>query len=277
MSHPGENIYLELTRLFNQGRTRAIISSGQAVVLHRLAIMSKDGDWIVRENEEDLQFVLDVLEQRGARYRFGAPLDARWLAGGWSSHFEFASGAMRVRCDFFSRPPRITDEELAILWKSHDSQTIPYLDIEPLLKVKQTQREKDYAVIGELARKLSPERQFLHGRSARDLITNAAQNPGAARRMEMERPLLGLALSGAREALEEALDKERRLLMRADESRLAAYSAASREWQSQWPSFQSSLQGIPLKDAHSKILQAAEAVLPFYPSWNIKHRSIRNS
>lgn len=265
MSHPAENIYLELTRHFNQGKTRAIISSGQAVVLHRLAIMSKDGDWIVRENEEDLQFVLDVLDQRGARYLFGVPLDARWLAEGWSSHFEFVSGAIRVRCDFFSRPPRITHEELAILWKSHDSQAIPYLDIEPLLKVKQTQREKDYAVIGELVRKLSPVRQFLHGRSARDLITYAAENPDAARCMEMERPLLRLALSGARDALEEALDKERRLLMRADENRLAAYSAASREWQAQWPSLQPSLQGIPLKDAHSKILQAAEAVLSFSP------------
>ena len=33
------NIYLELTEEFNAGRLRCIISSGQAVVLHRLAIM----------------------------------------------------------------------------------------------------------------------------------------------------------------------------------------------------------------------------------------------
>jgi hypothetical protein len=38
------NIYLELTRKFNTGRGRAILAGGQAVVLHRLAIMSKDGD-----------------------------------------------------------------------------------------------------------------------------------------------------------------------------------------------------------------------------------------
>jgi hypothetical protein len=37
------NIYLELTNRFNAGRTRAILSSGQAVVFYRLAIMSKDG------------------------------------------------------------------------------------------------------------------------------------------------------------------------------------------------------------------------------------------
>jgi hypothetical protein len=46
------NIYLELTSAFNEGRKRCIIGSGQAVVLHRLAIMSKDGDWIIKEDEE---------------------------------------------------------------------------------------------------------------------------------------------------------------------------------------------------------------------------------
>lgn len=53
-----ENIYLTLTREFNVGRRRAILSSGQAVVLHRLAVMSKDGDWIIRDDEESLRHLL---------------------------------------------------------------------------------------------------------------------------------------------------------------------------------------------------------------------------
>ncbi len=48
------SIYLDLTRQFNEGKLRAIICSGQAVVLHRLAIMSKDGDWIIHEDEETI-------------------------------------------------------------------------------------------------------------------------------------------------------------------------------------------------------------------------------
>ncbi|HVR09442.1 MAG TPA: hypothetical protein VMW75_15455 [Thermoanaerobaculia bacterium] len=36
------NPYLELTEQLNRGRLRALLSSGQAVVVHRLAIMSKD-------------------------------------------------------------------------------------------------------------------------------------------------------------------------------------------------------------------------------------------
>jgi hypothetical protein len=73
-------IYVDLTRRFNQGRTRCILSSGQAVVLHRLAVMSKDGDWIVREDAEALVHILRVLEGFAGRYRWGAPLDTHWLA-----------------------------------------------------------------------------------------------------------------------------------------------------------------------------------------------------
>lgn len=81
-----ETPYVALTRAFNEGRLRALLSSGQAVVLHRLAVASKDGDWILREDTEATAHVLGVLAAHGARYRFGAPLDPRWLAGGWSSH-----------------------------------------------------------------------------------------------------------------------------------------------------------------------------------------------
>jgi hypothetical protein len=69
---------LELTREFNAGRLRAVISSRQAVVFHRLAFASKDGDWILREDREALDHVLGVLARHRACYRFGAPLDVRW-------------------------------------------------------------------------------------------------------------------------------------------------------------------------------------------------------
>jgi hypothetical protein len=47
-----DNPYLTLTEELNQDRFRVLLSSGQAVVVHRLAIMSKDGDWILREDAE---------------------------------------------------------------------------------------------------------------------------------------------------------------------------------------------------------------------------------
>ena len=95
------NIYFDLTEELNAEGPIAVLASGQAVVFYRLALMSKDGDWILRETPEACRRALAVLEKHGARYRPGAPLDVRWLGGGWSSHFELNdSQSRRVRCDF---------------------------------------------------------------------------------------------------------------------------------------------------------------------------------
>ena len=260
-----ENIYLALTAAFNSGRTRAILSSGQAVVLHRLAMMSKDGDWIVRELQDDLDVILAILEENQATYRFGAPLDERWLAGGWSSHFEFVRDGTRVRCDFFSRPPRLSKKEIQALWATHDGESLPYLDIPPLVKVKQTQREKDYPIIGELARKLPPAEQLIWGRSARDLIQLAGEFPAETRIAIQRRPFLDFAIQGDRDELEAALDKERRSLMRMDEQRLAGYTTAATRWRGQWPEIQAELANFPLRQAHLILVQKASGVLPACP------------
>ena len=157
------NIYFSLTREFNADGPIAAIASGQAVVYYRIAIMSKDGDWILKESREACERVLSVLSSKGAHYRPGAPLDTRWLAGGWSSHFEFADERKRIRCDFFSRPPRVPEGALKELFSGDEpdkTNRLPVVDLESLILMKQTQRAKDYPTIGELARQLTPEREL---------------------------------------------------------------------------------------------------------------------
>ena len=199
------NIYVTLTKKFNQGRLRAIICSGQAVVLHRLAIMSKDGDWIVREDEEAIKHILEVLSNYKAHYRFGAPFDTRWLRGGWSSHFEFNYNKMRIRTDFFSRPPRISSLNLERIWEEYKNSELPYVNTKDLAELKKTNREKDYVVIGELARLMkAPREQLLYSRSARDLISLAEKYPQLIKDVAKQRPLLEKYSQG-REKLEELL------------------------------------------------------------------------
>jgi hypothetical protein len=259
------NPYLELTEELNRGRLRALLSSGQAVVVHRLAIMSKDGDWILREDAEALGHVLEVLSRNEARYRFGAPLDLRWLSNGWSVHFEFRRGALRLRTDFVTRPPRINTEWLARIWNLAQSTGDEVLAPEPLAALKLTNRDKDYAVVGELARLMTdPRAQFLYSRSSRDLIELAGGHPEALAEATPQRPLLGRIAEG-REVLDEALDRERRALIRANEERLTRYQAAAEAWAARWPGVRRDIEGLSLPDAHRLLTSRAEGILPFAP------------
>jgi hypothetical protein len=259
------NPYLDLTAAFNRGRRRALVSSGQAVVLHRLAIMSKDGDWVLREDEDAVHHVLDVLARRGARYRFGAPLDLRWLAGGWSAHLEHWCDGLRLRTDFVTRPPRLSPEALDRLWHDADASGSDVVALEALALMKMTMREKDYAVIGELARRMEdPRVQLLFSRSSRDIVRLAREHPDALADTMTRRPILA-QVAGGRDALEEALDHERRMLMRADEARLARYRAAAAAWAAAWPEVARQIAGLSLHDAHSVMTSRAESALPYAP------------
>ena len=255
-------IYLDLTREFNAGRTRAVICSGQACVLHRLAIASKDGDWILREDEEALGHVLRVLELRGARYRFGAPLDVRWMSGGWSAHFEFKTSELRVRTDFFTRPPRISSDELARMWREQDGRDLPFTDARITALMKQTDREKDWPFVGELARLETDGRNaLLLSRSPRDLIRLAGEHPGLAAQLRKERPALAAIPEGAERLLEE-LDRERRAAMQQDHERLRAYALAGRAWAQAWPAISRTADSVSLVEAHRHLVENATRLLP---------------
>jgi hypothetical protein len=209
--------------------------------------------------------VLEVLEKRGARYRFGAPLDVRWMEGGWSSHLEFSADALRVRTDFVTRPPRLSSSDLSGLWREVGGADVPVVDPRRLAELKKTNREKDYAVIGELARLLTdPRDRLMLSRSARDLVTLGRDHPDLVSELLPQRPLLGL-LDGLIADLEAALDSERRTLIHANEERLLAYVDAAADWRSLWPELDRRTEGMPLREAHEIIAESAAGTLPFRP------------
>lgn len=262
MTDPVHALYLDLTAAFNRGRTRAVLASGQAVVWHRLAITSKDGDWILREDAEAIAHVLAELARRGARYRFGAPLDLRWLAHGWSSHLEFALGPLRVRTDFVCRPPRLDAAALERLWLDADDTEPAVVGVSDLIALKKTNRERDYAVIGELARRLhDPPAILRESRSPRDLLALAAQRPDLLPAAQAARPAL-LALAHGEDALAAALDAERRQLIRRNEERLGRYLVAAAAWRAAWPDLERRVAGKDLAAAHALLVGEAQRLLP---------------
>lgn len=253
---PPRNIYFELTEVFNATAPTVALASGQAVVYYRVAIMSKDGDWILRETREACETVLGELGARGARYRPAAPLDVRWLGGGWSSHFEFFDARhRRVRCDFFSRPPRVSAAAIHALFAGAGTPpALNVVDLDALIALKQTQRAKDYAVIGELATRLPPERE-IEVTTDPDRIMALAPMFGPL----SSRPAVRAARVD-RHAVVVALAEEIDAMRETDRRRVAAYEAVARPYLEACRALD--LPALELRDAHARMVEIAERLLP---------------
>jgi hypothetical protein len=255
------NIYFELTEAFNAVQPVVALASGQAVVYYRVAIMSKDGDWVIHETPEACATVLEELDARGAHYRPGAPLDVRWLVGGWSSHFEFSDDRQRrVRCDFLSRPPRVSQSAVDRLFAdANGSSAMNVVDLDALIAMKQTQRAKDYAVIGELATLLPPEREIELTTDPDRIIALAGTSGRSSQRLVARLAATGADRHGVVLALAEEIDS----LQRADRHRMAIYEAAARPYVDACRA--AGISTMPLPEAHDRMVDIAERLLPRVP------------
>lgn len=252
------NVYFDLTAEFNRDGTIALLASGQAVVYYRRALMSKDGDWILAETSEACDRVRSVLAGCGARYRLGAPLDVGWLAGGWSSHFEFSDEAgRRIRCDFLSRPPRVPAARVRDLFGTlRRPGDLAVVDLESLILMKRTQRAKDYPVIGELARLLPAAQEVLYTTDP-DRVLDLAPTLGPT----VDRQAAAVAREGgSREAVVVAMAREIDRLQQEDRQRLDAYASAAERYVGELS--RSGILDLPLERAHPAILDLADRLLP---------------
>ena len=100
------------------------------------------------------------------------------------------------------------------------------VDLDTLIAMKQTQRAKDYPVIGALATQLPPEREIELTTDPDRIIALAATLGGRS-----QRPVARLAATGAdRHAVVLALAEEIDGLQQADRQRMAVYEAAARPY-----------------------------------------------
>jgi hypothetical protein len=262
------NPYFQLHKEFTAKGARLLISSGQACVLYGLAAFSKDGDWIIEETDSNCSKILAVLESKKARYRLGAPLDIRWLSGGWSSHFEFTNeNGMRVRTDFVSRPPRIPDPRL--LWnRALVKQGIDIVDIEELILLKETRRQRDYSIIGSIAdvcgfneNNAAIALQYLQDYDT--LAESVARWPQMA--AQSQRLAVQLIVSGApRREVVSSLAQEQDELIQADTKRIATYRAMSKEYDRRFAELKATWEPAPppLSSQHEQLVSIATQCLP---------------
>ncbi len=254
------NVYFELTRELNTPTPVAMLCSGQAAVYYRIAMMSKDGDWVLRETAEACARTLEVLSSHDARYRPAAPLDLRWLRGGWSSHFQFFDERRRrIRCDFFTRPPRLDPGEFNDKFAHASSGELLVIDRLSLIQTKQTQRAKDYPVIGELARSLPPEIELATTTDPDRILALAPEFGDLVTRKVVDIARRGGSRDQVVVAL--ALETDRRQVL--DRQRLEVFERASREFLEAFR--KEGIDRLPLGQAHRRCVELAELTLPRKP------------
>lgn len=253
------NVYFELTRAFNRLSPTAALSSGQAVVYYRLAIMSKDATGSsAKRRRPATASSPSCPSTRPATDRPRPSMSDGCRAVG-PAISSSPTRWTRVRCDFVSKPPRVPQQAVDALFEQHPPGDLLVVDREALIRLKQTARAKDYAIIGELARQIPPDRE-LEWTTDVDRIMELS----AAVTIESARPSVLAARAGAgRAAVVAALALEIDTLQRVDRERLALYQRAATAYLEEFN--RSRLGALPLRAAHEAVCRLAAALLPQQP------------
>jgi hypothetical protein len=262
-----ENPYLILHKEFREAGAEVLVSSGQACVVYGIAAFSKDGDWIVREDERSCKAIRGVLARHGAVYRLGMPLAPAWLKLGMTSHFEFRGpDGFRMRTDFCSRPPRVPDVEL--MWKrAGRTEDVEVVDVQSLIQLKQTRRLRDYAIVGALAEVAGldggvPELALNYLQDYELLLQAVRTWPQDAAACSREAVRL-LVAGQPRAEVVAAIAIEQDAKMQEDQARIESLRARMGGYARDFSKLRASWRekGTPLEEQHEQLTAGAQAVM----------------
>jgi hypothetical protein len=234
------------------------ITSGMACVYYGVAETTNDCDLLC--DVLACSRLLEILEHTSfdgvqAAYRgtMSAPLDARWLAGGWTSHLVWR-GSGEAYLDVFGVPPRMTGT-----WITECNDI--YVGRHTVAEMKRTQRDRDWPYATSLGAQMlraGDPRGWLHLFDG-ELLNRCAETLPPPPEMLVLRPVLGL-VGDAR--LKQALRVEREFWLELDRQRISVYQQAVRPYASAVRE-----QGArgSLHEQHASRLALAQALLPPNP------------
>lgn len=205
-------------------RVPCLLMGGQACVLYGGAEFSRDLDLVIATHTDALTQLQAALDDLRAELVAVPPLRLDLLERGHAVHFRCQrADVARLRIDVLARPPRISD--LAGLWARRvmvpipDGAAVPVIALVDLVATKKTQRDKDWATIGQLVEADMVRHQqtatsdrvrfwLQEAREADQLLPLAATFPEEAATLVAMRPVLTKAIEGDREGLELELAQE---------------------------------------------------------------------
>jgi hypothetical protein len=144
-------------------------------------------------------------------------------------------------------------------WFTGGREKLRVVDVESLIYLKQTQRAKDYPIIGELARRLPPDRE-LEVTTDVDRILELAPTYGEGSR----RAAVKAVRAGApREEIVSLLAREIDAMQRRDRDRLLPFQESAVPYIEAFRRLE--LGRLPAMEAHPRVVELAADLLPRQP------------
>ena len=213
--------------IFQSCGVRALLMGGQACVFYGAAEFSRDTDFAIHPDPDNLSRLQSALEALKASVIAVPPFSERYLNKGHAVHFRCGHPeALGMRVDVMSKMRGVSD--FALLWERRttlqgpDGAIYELMALADLVQAKKTQRDKDWPMIRRLieadwaAHRAKPSRQQIKFwlREARTpaLIRSLIRDfpIEAAGIMAQARPLLTVAANADDDAIEMELNLEER-------------------------------------------------------------------
>lgn len=264
--------YAELERFFCALVVRAqergipcAITSGMACVHFGVAATTKDCDVLCQpEKSDEFRNLIAETELRGLapnyRGHISPPLDARWMRGGWTSHFTWKTAPEETCLDIFGIAPRGSSPwELQLIGI--------YARYNVVAEMKRTNREKDWPFATSLGGRMildGDSNGWLHLHDG-EVLRNLLQSGKIPPHLKELRPVLGLAPFSDTMRVKRVLMAERVFWSELDEIRVQIFQKHLRPYVSAVRRASAGRRDMSIADSHVLRLQCAEEHLPQLP------------
>jgi len=260
-----ENFFASLVATAQARGITCAITSGMACVHFGVAATTKDCDVLCDAAKSD--DFRDLIASTGLRGRFpiyrgniSPPLDARWMRGGWTSHFAWKLKSEDACLDIFGIAPRGSSP-----W--HQDLRGIYAAPNVVAEMKRTNRDKDWPFATALGCQMLDEANpegWLHLYDAEVLRLCAKQVPPPDH-LAQWRPLLQLAPFTDTLRVKRLLLAERAFWSELDELRVRIYQKHLRPYTSAVRRASAGRAIAGVAESHALRLECALAHLPPQP------------
>jgi len=218
------NPILKVLSTFKKHRVKCLLIGGQACIIYGAAEFSRDSDFVVLCDNDNLERLKEALDALKAGLIYVPPLEADYLERGHACHFRCKSkDVQNLRIDVISklRGCKPFDQ----LWKRKKTVSlkargaIDVIGLEDLVQSKKTQRDKDWLMLKRLVEgdiilnKNNPPDErvrwwFLESRNPDTLVRLAKEYSEIIKECVTRRPLLSSAVNVDMQKLNSQLHEE---------------------------------------------------------------------